>query len=134
LTDGDALCKLASAYSHAAFKIVKALERSLPRQSWTEAVADAVDWDVVQNDWNGSAKAARLGIAESSNAWRAVLEAGEAAADSPLGQILALLDRIDGQLAARFPLAMQFVRPGFDEPEVAAGALSSLECFEPRPR
>jgi len=29
---------------------------------------------------------------------------------------------------------MEFVRPGFDEPEVAAGALSTLACFEPRPQ
>jgi hypothetical protein len=29
---------------------------------------------------------------------------------------------------------MDFLRSGFDEPEVAAGALTTLACFEPRRR
>ena len=36
------------------------------------------------------------------------------------------------QLAERFPLAMEFVRPGFDEPAVAAGAQTRLPPCAPR--
>jgi hypothetical protein len=46
--------------------------------------------------------------------------------------MIELLHRIEADLTERFPRAMEFVRPGFDEPEVAAGALTSLACFDPR--
>jgi hypothetical protein len=72
--------------------------------------------DVVQNDWNGTAKLARLIVAESKDAWQVVLKAGEASANSPLNELVELLDRIDAGLAERFPRAMDFLRPGFDEP------------------
>ena len=49
-------------------------------------------------------------------------------------QIVAMLRRIDGGLAEAFPLAMEFVRPGFDEPDVAAGALTTRAPHEPRRR
>jgi hypothetical protein len=71
--------------------------------------------DVVQNDWNGSAKLARLIVSESKEAWGIVLKVGEAPADSPLTELVGLLDRIDAGLAERFPRAMEFLRPGFDE-------------------
>jgi hypothetical protein len=72
--------------------------------------------DLVQNDWNGSAKVARLIVAESRGAWDVVMQAGGAASDSPLAELVTLLDRIDGGIAERFPRAMEFLRPGFDEP------------------
>jgi hypothetical protein len=65
---------------------------------------------------------------------RTLFEAGETPADASIRQTTALLERIDRDLAARFPLAMEFVRPGFDEPDVAAGALTRLAPFEPRQR
>jgi len=43
-----------------------------------------------------------------------------------------MLRRIDDGVAEAFPLAMEFVRPGFDEPAVAAGALTTLAPYEPR--
>jgi hypothetical protein len=55
-------------------------------------------------------------VAESLDAWRVVMEAGNAAADSPLTELVKLLSRIDDGLAERFPRAMEFLRPGFDEP------------------
>ena len=90
--------------------------------------------DPIQNDSNGSAKVARLAIAESKAAWDTLLRVGQAPPDARLRQTRELLDRIDDGLALRFPHAADFVRPGFDEPEIAAGALSTLECYEPRPR
>jgi hypothetical protein len=44
------------------------------------------------------------------------MQAGGAASDSPLTELMALLDRIDAGIADRFPRAMEFLRPGFDEP------------------
>ena len=93
-----------------------------------------LDEDPIQNDWNGSAKVARLAIAESQRAWDMLLLVGEAPPDARLRQTRTLLDRIDRGLESRFPNAMDFVRPGFDEPAIADGALSTLECYEPRRR
>ena len=69
-----------------------------------------------QNDSHGSAKIARLMIADSLAAWRVVNEIGRAALDSPTRSLAARLERIDHDLATRIPRAMEFVRPGFDEP------------------
>jgi hypothetical protein len=85
-----------------------------------------------QSDANGSAKVARLAIAESRRAWEVLMEAGKASADGVPAAAVKMLDEIDRQLAERFPLAMEFVRPGFDEPAVAAGAQTRLPPFAPR--
>lgn len=71
--------------------------------------------DPVQSDWNGSAKVARLDIAESRAAWEVILRIGEAPADSPLRRMVGLLDGLDAAVAERFPQAMAFIRPGFDD-------------------
>ena len=82
----------------------------------------------MQTDWNGSSKVARLDIAESRVAWSLLLTAGHAPADSPMRQLLEQLDRIDAGIADRFPRAMEFVRPGFDDliVEATASATESL--------
>jgi len=77
-----------------------------------------------QSDANGSAKVARLLIADSRRAWLVLMEAGRAAADGVPARLIKLLDDLDRDVAARFPRAMDFVRPGFDSdpvrtPEVA---------------
>ena len=69
-----------------------------------------------QNDAHGSAKTARLMIADSLAAWRVVNQFGRASPDSPTRTLAAMLERIDQELAQRIPRAMEFVRPGFDEP------------------
>ena len=159
----DPLSKLAKLYSVGTWELLRAIERVSHVSEWDGRVRDALetirwysafigakvdralhgarespddrfDEDALQNDWNGSAKVARLAIEESQKAWLVVLEAGQAPPDSPLMGLVDLLAQIDGGLSDRFPQAMLFVRPGFDEPEVAAGALSTLECFDPRPR
>jgi hypothetical protein len=68
-----------------------------------------------QSDPNGSAKIARLFIDESRRAWRVLMQAGRAPANGVPAQLVALLDHLDAGLAARFPQAMAFTRPGFDE-------------------
>ena len=47
-------------------------------------------------------------------------------------ELVELLTSIDIDLTNRFPRAMDAVRPGFDEPDVAAGQLTALDCFELR--
>jgi hypothetical protein len=161
--DAEPLSKLAKAYFAGTWEVVRAIERTPHFRDSDARVQDAVEtirWyaafvgakidralhgagksaddgfeeDAIQNDWNGSAKTARLAIEESRRAWLIVLEAGQAPPDSPLRQMVDLLDQMDSGMGERFPEAMLFVRPGFDEPEIAAGALSSLDCFEARPR
>jgi hypothetical protein len=74
-----------------------------------------------QTDANGSAKVARVLIAQSLEAWNVLMEVGRATADGVPAGLVRKLGELDAGLAARFPDAMQFVRPGFDEP-VSAGA------------
>jgi hypothetical protein len=161
-TDADVLQQLARRYSSEAYHIVAPLGNLSRFHAWAPAVAAAIDtigWysglvpakigralhgaanadrfgdeDPVQNDWNGSAKVARLAITESIGAWRTLFEAGDTPVDASIRRTAGLLEQMDGDLAARFPLAMEFVRPGFDEPDVAAGALTRLAPFEPRRR
>jgi hypothetical protein len=144
------LLQLARIYTLAAFRIVKVLDQDSLLQTRTPEVRDAIEtigWysgmvsakidralrrsvettetvrqDAIQNDWNGSAKIARLAIAESRDAWDVLYRVGQTSADAPIRQMSAVLDRIDADLATRFPHAMEFVRPGFDEGPLAAGA------------
>jgi hypothetical protein len=148
----DSLYARAKSCAAAAHAVVDPLQELSPFHEWPPDVAEAIDtisWhageipakiyraltghaelasateDPVQNDWNGSAKVARLAIRESSAAWEVLFAVGETPLDAPIRETRERLEQIDRELAARFPLAMEFVRPGFDEPEVAAGALTS---------
>jgi hypothetical protein len=49
-----------------------------------------------------------------------LLDRGQATADGVPARLVALLEEIDGGLAARFPRAMAFIRPGFDTERPAA--------------
>lgn len=146
-TRSDPLQKAADAYSTAAYKILQAMEHAALFETLPDPVRDAIDTitaytlyisskihralsgyavrddeiddSPIQNDWNGSAKVARLIVAESKHAWERLIEAGHAPADAPVRRMPALLDRIDRELADRFPHAMQFIRPGFDQAPAA---------------
>lgn len=73
------------------------------------------DPDDVMADFNGSAKVALLGIDESRRAWRVLMEEGRATADGVPAQAVRMLDELETGVLARFPRALAFVRPGFDE-------------------
>jgi hypothetical protein len=77
----------------------------------------------LQRDANGSAKVARLIIGESRRAWQVLMEVGRAAADGVPARLVQMLDDLDRAIANRFPRAMEFVRPGFDD-DAAASARS----------
>jgi hypothetical protein len=97
-----------------------------------EAEGRAVDSEV-QTDYDGSAKAALAGIGESRAAWRTLMESGKAAADGVPARAVLALDELATAVRARFPHADAFVRPGFDEPAVAAGAPATLPPWARRP-
>jgi hypothetical protein len=160
--DTDPLFKSAADYGDRAFVMVKPLLAAERVANWSPEVRSAIDtiaWysslitakvdralrghfaaqaeqpiePILQSDWNLTAKAARMAIAESIRAWKIVLEAGDAPPGSPLRELVDLLVSMDNDLAKRFLRAMEGVRSGFDEPDVAAGALTTLDCFELRP-
>jgi hypothetical protein len=76
----------------------------------------------VQNDFNGSAKIALIGIGESRRAWAVLMEAGRATADGVPAQAVRMLEELEASVRERFPRVMEFVRPGFDETAAADGA------------
>ncbi len=156
----DPLQKLATAYTHVALNVMDAMASARTIRRWdehVEAALDTIAWnasmisakvhralhgqaerdivsgeDAVQNDWNGSAKVARILVVESVESWRVVLREGEAPAGSPLTEFVPMLERIDRSLSERFPRAMEFVRPGFDEPLALAGTPSAVRRLPPR--
>lgn len=87
------------------------------------AIAGLVDRDIeddgdpewLQSDANGTAKLARLIVAESREAWRVLMAAGHGVADGVPAAMIARLEKLDAGLAEAFPQAMEFVRAGFDE-------------------
>jgi hypothetical protein len=155
----DPIAVRSSEYGDLAWRIAKAVEPLVVARG-DEAVIDAVgtiDWfsslirakvyraicglaerwnpdDDVQTDYNGSAKVALIGIEESRRAWRVLMEEGKATADGVPAQAVKMLDGLEAAIRERFPRVMDFVRPGFDEPDVAAGALTRRAPFELRPR
>jgi hypothetical protein len=75
---------------------------------------DLFDNDDAQNDSNGSAKVALIGIERSMQAWLDIFSLLPEQEDHFLNT-LSLLEQMKGQLVKEFPHAMEFVRPGFDE-------------------
>ena len=155
----DPLVVCARQYGELAWRIAQALEPVVARRG-DAAVSEAVDtiewfstlisakvrraicgqsegWDDrdgVQTDHNGSAKVALLGIAESRAAWSVLMEAGKATADGVPAQAVKMLDALERDVRARFPHATEFVRPGFDEPDVARGGAATLPNLIPHRR
>ena len=89
---------------------------------------DGHDPDDIQSDANGSAKIARILIAESRAAWKVLMEVGRATADGVPAQLVRRLEAIDAGIIEHLPRAMEFIRPGFDELEgqrVPAGDLEA---------
>lgn len=106
---GDAVLKEAVAtVAWDAHLISAKLHRALLGRAQPDLDAD----DPIQNDWNGSAKIARLTLERSELAWQAIANA------SPGSGADGILDRIRSlrrDVEVEFPRAMAFVRPGFDE-------------------
>ncbi|PYQ75823.1 MAG: hypothetical protein DMG01_18065 [Acidobacteria bacterium] len=71
------------------------------------------DDDPVQNDWNGSAKIALISLERSEAAWRVIAQATSHEEAGSLADAARDLRRLTLE---KFPRAMSFIRPGFDEP------------------
>jgi hypothetical protein len=67
-----------------------------------------------QSDANGAVKIGLIAIDRSILAWTYLLDSRESGTISPM---IELLEQMKGLLEKRFPLARNFVRPGFDEIE-----------------
>ena len=136
--ENDPLAKHASTYasdvSEILLPLVKAFSRDVTEamhdvHSWSMTIAvktrraigslefnkdEEIEMDPVQNDANGSAKVVLVLIEQSAAAWGAIAQAG--VLDSGLVKYLAdELAFLEDELRERFPFAMAFVRPGFDE-------------------
>jgi hypothetical protein len=104
----DALSVIEALMLPVASKTYRAIRSEM--DPWTDRTDPA-------RDALGSAKIARLMIADSRHAWRVLMQVGRAAADGVPAKLVAALDDVDAHLARRFPTAMQFIRPGFDTEE-----------------
>ena len=72
------------------------------------------DENEVQQDFNGSAKIALIAVERSMAAWEVMMKHFPDKTDDML-DFVALLSKIRAEGNDRFPNAMKFVRPGFDE-------------------
>ena len=89
------------------------IHRALDGRDRFERGDEPFEDDPVQSDWNGSAKVALISVERSESAWQTIA----AASSDPVATILAdQLAAMRNLLMEAFPEAMQFVRPGFDEP------------------
>lgn len=74
---------------------------------------DLIEEDTIQNDSNGSAKIALIGIEKSMAAWAALYDLLPEEEDAILAA-LAILQQVKQKAEEEFPDAYKFIRPGFD--------------------
>jgi hypothetical protein len=102
--------------AHDAMLIGATLHRAVDgRDRWRTDDED-IGVPAVQSDWNGSAKVALLSIERSHLAWQTIAGATHDRDASTFAERLEALRRL---VRDEFPRAMEFVRPGFDEPQQA---------------
>ena len=129
---GRAIAPLAAARDDApladAVETIEWFSSMISAKVYRAVCGQAEGWEgrgEAQTDFNGSAKIALIGIGESRRAWAVLMEAGRATADGVPAQAVRMLDDLDAAVRQRFPRVMEFVRPGFDEPGIAAGAAAA---------
>ena len=99
--------------THDAMLIGAKLHRAADGHERCQSGDEEIDVPAVQSDWNGSAKVALLSIERSKLAWQTIA----AATQDPHARTLAeRLEALRGLVHEEFPRAMDFIRPGFDEP------------------
>ena len=107
----DAALELLSRY---AMSIASKTDRALMGREEDFGLAEGED--EYQDDYNGSAKVARILMERSLVAWGTVLDIAPELSDTAL-PIMAELERIHRLLLEEFPHTDKFIRPGFDGPE-----------------
>ena len=93
-----------------AVKILRALSSRTREADFGEFDAE----EMSLKDSDGSAKVALVGVDRSIGAWRLIQSAMPENSDRVV-PILIQLDRLGRQIEEEFPVARDFVRPGFDE-------------------
>ena len=106
----------------AAVTDVTALAGSIGAKIYRAISSSYLDYDLsqvgdhpVQNDANGSAKIALLMIEESKTAWNIITDTPSVLDRGLTRDLMARLEAIERDMRRRYPNAMSFVRPGFDE-------------------
>jgi hypothetical protein len=127
---GRALAPIAAAREDAALvdavDTIEWFSSMISSKLYRAVCGEAEGWeprDEAQTDFNGSAKIALVGIAESRRAWAVLMEAGRATADGVPAQAVKMLEELEAAVRARFPRVMEFVRPGFDEAGSGSGGV-----------
>ncbi|MGH9968737.1 MAG: hypothetical protein ACREBG_13035 [Pyrinomonadaceae bacterium] len=92
-----------------AVKLMRALSSQTDEADWRDDEAD-----VEQNDSDGSAKVALIGIDRSIGAWSLMHMFMQERADS-IKSLILQLERLRQKAELKFPNARDFIRPGFDE-------------------
>jgi hypothetical protein len=108
----DVLREALEIATHDAFFIGAKLRRALRGRDYHER-NDEDEPDPVQNDWNGSAKAALISIERSDAAWLII---AQATGNETAAMLATELSDLRREVEAVFPNAWSFIRPGFDEP------------------
>jgi hypothetical protein len=140
LTENDVLVVQARAYATEAERLLPALRASIAGDPVLGAALDTISWhdfllyvkmaraisgqleqdddedeDPIQTDPNGTAKLVRLLLKESRDAWEVLAQVGPGDHDDLAHGMIERLEELDELVEARFPHAMEFIRPGFDE-------------------
>jgi len=107
-TAADVIAVIRWYYFFIAAKVNRGLRGLLDDEGYedTDQVYDA------QSDANGAVKVGLIAIDRSILAWTYLLDSDAAGTIPPM---IELLEKMRGLLEMRFPLARNFVRPGFDE-------------------
>jgi hypothetical protein len=100
--------------AHDAMLIGAKLHRAVHGRDRWRSRDEEIDVPAVQSDWNGSAKVALLSIERSHLAWQTIAGATN---DPDASMFAERLETLRGLVRDEFPRAMEFVRPGFDEPQ-----------------
>ncbi len=96
------------------FFIAVKIERALLGATDSQGFEDNDELNDPQRDANGTAKVALIATERSILAWSYLLNTGNA---QLIGPIIEQLDKIKHGIESKFPLARDFIRPGFDEIE-----------------
>jgi hypothetical protein len=94
------------------FFIEAKLQRALSGIDQHDEMPDVID--KIQNDSNGSAKIALIAIDKSISCWQLLMKKMSTAEDVSI-HCLGLLEKIKRMAMSKFPVAMDFKRPGFDD-------------------
>jgi hypothetical protein len=101
------------AIGHFAYMLEVKVQRALRGKLEADSDEDWSEGDELQSDWCGTAKLSRLMVRELCGAWEVLRHAG-VGGTTPDAMVERLRD-LDAALAQRFPMAMSFVRAGWDE-------------------